>query len=264
MRKKQMKKSASSVIENYKNKVKELGKDPNPGHKAIVVYGGYMGKSYHTYAALDEIKLYECYPEVTTPYIKRKGWVDHVINNAKKNLPLLVIDSYMFPYSTCKREFVEYNELVKSIPESKFGFYLSQPYKLENETIPEGFFEIKSNLVFIVGYSIPDDLIDVMPSYNFNFDGSQLLSYLRENIDTIYPKLDILTHEMRIEMVDLLSKAYEDGVYDSCGHFDFQWINDAFHDRYFFETKRKSGESSDMFFKDYAERLSLIKDGSRK
>lgn len=260
--------SVNNVIEKYKKMVKDLGKDPNPGHKAVVVYGGYMGKSYHTYEALKDIGLEECYPEGAFPYNNlQKDWIYNIIMESRKHLPIIILDSYWFPYTSCKEKVPEYNELVKSISNGKFGFILSKPYRYvngithDNEIIPEGFFEIKSNLIFLVGYSLPNDLIDIIPSFNFNFNGTQLLMYIRENIDTIFPELDILTHEARLEMVDILSMAYEKGIYET---FDFKWIKDAFAERYIFEKKRKDGESIEEFYKDFAQKLNLIKNGQIK
>jgi hypothetical protein len=254
--------SASSVIENYKNIVKELGKSPNPGHKAAVVYGGYMGKSYHTHEALKNLGLETCYPEVIFPYNNlRKDWIYNMIKSSKKGLPLIIFDSYWFPYTSCKKKVPEYNELVKSISEEKFGFTISKPCKYENEIIPEGFFEIKSNLIFLIGYSVPNDLINIMPSFDFNFCGKQLLAYIRENIDTIFPELDILTHEVRLEMLDILNVAYEKGVYEI---FDFKWIKDAFFERSVFENRKKENETLEDFYKDFVLHLNLIKEGKIK
>jgi hypothetical protein len=254
--------SASNVIESYKNMVKELGKSLDPGHKAAVVYGGYMGKSYHTHEILKSIGLDACYPEVVLPYNNlRKDWIYNMIKSSKRNLPLIIFDSYWFPYTSCKKEIPEYNELIKSISENKFGFTISDPCKYGNEIIPEGFFEIKSNLIFLIGYSLPDDLINIMPSFDFNFNGRQLLTYIRENIDTIFPELDILTHEMRLEMLDILNIAYEKGVYET---FDFKWIKNAFFERYAFENGKKENKTLEDFYKDFEAYLSLIKEGKIK
>jgi hypothetical protein len=260
--------SVNSIIENYKSKVKELGKDPSPGHNAIVVYGGYMGKSYHTLSVLNEIGLDKCYPDVSFPYNDlRKDWIHNIIQDSIRGLPIIILDSYWFPYVSCKEKVPEFVELIKSIPEDKFGFTLNEPYKYinratqKNEVLTKGFFEIKSNLIFLVGYTVPKDLIDIMPSFNFNFDGKQLLVYIRENVDTIFPKLDNLTHEIRLETVDLLDVAYEKGVYET---FDFKWIKDAFEHRYIFEKRKKTGETSEDFNKDYGLTLRKIKDGRIK
>jgi len=240
--------SVNNIINNYKNKLKELAKDPSPGQNAIVVYGGHMGKSYHTLSVLNDIGLEKCYPE--SPYLNlkiRKNWIQTIIKESKKGLPIIILDSFWFSYMSCKKKVPEFVELIKSIPEKKFGFTLHKPFKYFNsdtqrtELIPEGFFEIKSNLIFIVDYSVPKDLIDIMPSFNFNFDGKQLLAYIRENIDTIFPKLDNLTHEIKLEIVDLLDMAYEKGTYET---FDFKWITDAFEQRYIFEKRKKPGDIS--------------------
>ena len=260
--------SVDTIINNYKNKVKEMAKDPNPGQNAIVVYGGYMGKSYHTLSVLNDIGLDKCYPD--SPYLYnniRKGWIQNIIQDSKKRVPIIILDSYWFPYMSCKKKVPEFVELLQSISKGKFGFTLHKPFKYFNidtqkiEVIPEGFFDIKSNLIFLVGYYVPNDLIDIMPSFNFNFDGKQLLLYIRENIDTIFPNFDNLTHEIKLEIVDLLDMAYENGVYET---FDFKWIKDAFENRCIFEERKKSGETSEVFYKDYGLRLRLIKDGKIK
>jgi len=256
--------SVGTVIENYKNMVKELGRDPNPGHKAIAVYGGYMGKTFHTKAALNDIGLDECYLQPAFPYEDiRKNWIFNVKNEINKRNPIIILDSYWFPYMSCKEKIPEYNELIASISHDKFGFTLSKPNKYfgedtdKDETIPADFYEIKSNLIFIVGYSVPNDLINIMPSFNFNFEGKQLLAYLRDNVDTIFPKLDLLTHEIRLEMIDLLSNAYEKGIYET---FDFKWIKDAFHNRCIFEKKQMDGDAKDNFYEEFSRHLRLIKD----
>jgi len=261
--------SVNTIINNYKNKVKELAKDPNPGKKAIVVYGGYMGKSYQTLSVLNEIGLDNCYPE--TPLylynVIRKDWIQNIIKDSKKGLPILILDSYWYPYTSCKKKVPEFIELIKSISKGKFGFTLHKPFKYYNrdtkkfEIIPEGFFEIKSNLIFLVRNPVPKELINIMQSFNFNFDGKQLLVYIRENIDTLFPKLENLTHEMKLEVVDLLDMAYENGVYET---FDFKWITGAFVHRSNFEKRKKPGETSEQFYKDHGETLISIKEGITK
>ena len=240
--------SAKKVIEDYKEAVKELAKDTNPGHKAIVVYGGYMGKSFHTHNILHEIGLDDCYTNDILVYNKnRKDWIYNIINNNRKNLPLIVIDTYMFTYASCKKSIPEYKELVKSIPTGKFGFTLSKPFIYSNSTdnvdytIPAGFYEITSNLVFLVGYAIPKDLIAIMPSFNFGFDVKQLLTYIRESIDTIFPDFNNLSHDDRIELVDFLIMAYEKGAYSK---LDFKGITNAFYKRYSFEIKKNENNNT--------------------
>jgi len=262
------KQSVNDIINNYKNKVKELGKDHSPGHNAIVVYGGYMGKSYHTLSALNDIGLDKCYPDISFPYNDfQKNWIFNIIRDSKKRLPIIILDSYQFSYISCKEKVPEFIELIQSISKGKFGFTLSEPYKYfnrdteETEVISEGFFEIKSNLIFLVGYTVPKELIDIIPSFNFNFDGKQLLVYIRENIDTIFPKLDNLTHEMKLEIVDLLDIAYEKGTYET---FDFKWITDAFIHRSSFEKSKMTGDTSEDFYKEYTSMLRLVKDGKIK
>jgi hypothetical protein len=100
-----------------------------------------------------------------------------------------------------------------------------------------------------------------MPSFNFYFDGKQLLVYIREYIDTIFPKLYNLTHEIRLEIVDLLDMAYEKGVYET---FDFKWIADIFEQRAIFEKRKKTGDTSKEFYRDYELTLRLIRDGKIK
>jgi len=253
----------STVIENYKNKVKELGNDPNPGHKAIVVYGGYMGKTFQTHAALNDIGLEDCYPNLAFPYKDiRDNWIYNIVsNNIRKRI--IILDSYKFPYISCKEEIPEYNELITSISQDKFGFSISKPFKYvnpdndKNEVIPVGFYKIKSNLIFIIGHTIPNDLISIMPSYNFNFEGKQLLEYLRDNVDTIFPDFDILTHEVRLELIDLLGEAYEIGTYEE---LNFKWIEHAFNARCIYEEEKKKGKTTEEFNKTYARKLALIKD----
>jgi hypothetical protein len=240
--------SAKKVIEDYKEAVKELGKDPNPGHKAIVVYGGFMGKSFHTYNSLHEIGLDDCYDTDIYMYNKpRKDWVYSIICNNRKKRPLIVIDSYKFSYYSCKKSVPEYKELVKSIPTGKFGFTLSKPYIFQDlsdktdYTIPAGFYEITSNLVFLIGYAIPKDLIAVMPSFNFNFDVKQLLAYIRETIDTFLPEYGDLSHDDRLALVDFLAFAYEQGAYDK---LDLKGIRSAFFERNLFETEKKDNSNT--------------------
>jgi len=241
--------SAKKIIENYKEAVKELGKDTNPGHKAIVVYSGYMGKSFHTHNILHEIGLDDCYTNDILLYNKhRKDWIYNIINNNRKKLPLIIIDTYIFTYVSCKKNIPEYKELVKSIPTGKFGFTLSKPYVYSyltdnvEYTIPAGFYEITSNLVFLVGYTIPKDLIAVMPSYNFDFSVKQLLDYIRECIDTIFPEYDNLTHYDRLELVDFLTRAYEQGTYNM---LDFKGITTAFFERNLYEIKKKDNTATE-------------------
>ena len=243
--------SASTIIDNYKNKVKELVQDPNPGHKAIVVYGGYMGKTYNTHIALKEIGCDEYYPNSPSElYHKiRKDWVFNMVRNAQKGFPVLILDSFHFPHSSCKKKVPEYKELIKSISEDKFGFNLSKSIKVKlthistdnKETTDlisaqEGFFKIKSNLIFLVGYSEPKDLINIMPSFNFNFTNEQLLLYIRENVDSIFPELDFLTHENRLEIVDSLTSACEKHLIEN---LNFGLIRDAFGKKYIQEKKSR-------------------------
>jgi len=235
--------SVQKVIEDYKEAVKELGKDPNPGHKAIVVYGGYMGKTFHTHNALHEIGLDACYTNDILFYSKnRKDWIYNIINNNRKKLPLIVVDTYIFTYYSCKKSIPEYKELVKSIPTGKFGFTLLKPYTISDSTddvehtIPAGFYEITSNLVFLVGYAIPKDLIAIMPSFNFNFEVKQLLEYIRESIDTIFLDLDDMTHDDRLELVDFLTLAYEKGAFDK---LDFKAITTSFYKRNSYAKEKK-------------------------
>ena len=173
-----------------------------------------------------------------------------------------MFDSYIYPYKTWLGKVPEFKELIKSIPEGKFGFTLNKPYKYNNmdtkkdEIIPEGFFEIKANLVFLVRDTTPKELIDIIPSFNFNFEGKQLLDYLRENADTIFPDFDNLSHEMRLETIDILSMAYDNNVYET---LDFKWIKDAFCERSYFEATRTENDSTEDFYKKYARRLGAIK-----
>jgi len=240
--------SAKKVIEDYKEAVKQLGKDPNPGHKAIVVYGGFMGKSFHTYNSLHEIGLDDCYDTDIYVYNKlRKDWVYSIISNNRKKRTLIVIDSYKFSYYSCKKSVPEYKELVKSIPTGKFGFTLSKPYIFHDftdktdYTIPAGFYEITSNLVFLIGYAIPKDLIAVMPSFNFDFEAKQVLTYLRENIDTILPEYSNIGHDDRLALVDFLELACEKGM---CKKLDFKIIRNAFFDLNSFETEKKGNTTT--------------------
>jgi len=262
--------SVGTVIENYKNSVKELAQDSNPGNKAIVVYGGYMGKSLHTLAALKEIGMDEYYPDSPAfPYNDiQKDWLNYVINYALEAKPVLILDSYWFAHKSCIEKIPEYVELVKSIPTGKIGFTLSKNFvyidsfsNKKNKIKAGCFFEIKSNLIFLVGYSTPVDLIEIMPSFNFDFDGNQLLSYIRENIETIFPEEENITLEDQLEMVDLLSEAYKIGVYKS---LDFKWIEDAFSRRISFERRKKDGETKEDFLKDFAFHLYMIKNGKIK
>ena len=255
--------SVGEIIDSYKKAVIKLAKDKKTGHKAIVVYGGYMGKSYHTLSALKEAGFEECYSRTVLMYEKaRKDWVYNTISEAKKGNPIIMFDSYIYPYKTWLGKVPEFKELIKTIPEKKFGFTLNKPYKYynldtkKNEIIPEGFFEIKANLVFLVGYTTPKELIDIMPSFNFNFEGKQLLDYLRENADTIFPDLDNLTHEIRLETIDILSMAYDSNVYET---LDFKWIKDAFRERQIFEEERVKNDNTEDFYKEYGRKLGAIK-----
>ena len=74
-----------------------------------------------------------------------------------------------------------------------------------------------------------------MPSFNFNFTNEQLLLYIRENVDSLFPELNILTHEIRLEIVDSLTSVCEKHTIENL-HFGL--IRDAFGERYIFE-KRK-------------------------
>ena len=259
--------SVKSIIEDYKKAVKELSQDPDPGKKAIVVYGGYMGKTFQTHSALNEIDHDEYYLDVSFPYNKvRKDWIHNIIKSSRLNNPVIILDSYWFSYQTCKKEIPEFNELIDSIPSGKFGFTLSETFSFYNndskekkETLPPcSFIEIKSNLIFLIGYSTPDDLISIMPSFNFNFEGKQLLSYIRENIETIFPECDNLSINDRLEMVDLLNEALEIGVYKE---LDFKWIQDAFWERKIFEQRKKEDQTKEDFLKDFARHLKSIKNG---
>jgi hypothetical protein len=254
--------TASAIIDNYKKSIKELCKDSNPGHKAIVVYGGYMGKSFHTLSALKEIGLEEYYPSASLPYNNiQKDFVFNLIREAGKFQQLIILDSYMFPYETCKEKVPEYNELISSLTSDRFGFNLKKPFNYSDkdnktkEIIPEGFFEIKSNFVFLVGYSEPKELIDIIPSFNFNFTSNQLLDYVKDNIDTVFFEYDNLTKEMKLETLELVKEACEIGVYDT---LDYKWIKDAFGERLLFEKKKENDNSLD-FKKEFAKHLGLIK-----
>jgi len=251
-------KTVKSVINNYIKMVKELGKDPDPGHKAVVVYGGYMGKTHQTHKAL-EGKLSECYHPVAHPYKSiRKNWVYNIINDSMKGWPIIVLDTYMFPYQSLKKSVPEYTELVTSIPKGTFGFTLSKPYKYTNtlekkiETIPAGFFEIKSNLIFLIGYSVPNELISILPSFNFDFEVEPFLEYIRSNVDTIFPELDDLTHEIRLELVDALLMAYEKGLFRK---INFNGIWEIFRDRGFYEKMKKEGKETRDFTESFADSL---------
>ena len=256
-------KSVGEIIDCYKKAIIELAKDKKPGRKAIVVYGGYMGKSYQTLTALKEAGYEECYSRTILMYGKaRKDWVYNTITEAKKRNPIIMFDSYIYPYTTWLKKVPEFKELLKTMPEKKFGFTNNKPYKYYNmdtkkdEIIPEGFFEIKSNLIFLVRHENPKELIDIMPSFNFNFEGRKLIDYLRENADTIFPDHDNLTHEMRLETIDILSMAYDNNVYET---LDFKWIKDAFNARALFEERRKDNDSIKDFYKEYGDRLVSIK-----
>jgi hypothetical protein len=167
--------------------------------------------------------------------------------HSKPNIALIVIDTYIFTYASCKKSFPEYKELVKSIPEGKFGFTLSKPFLYSDPTdhkeytIPAGFYEINSNLVFLVGYATPKDLVKIMPSFNFDFSVKQLLDYLRECVDTIFPEFDILTHDDRLELIDFLTMAHEQGAYNT---LDFKRIGIAFSDRAYYEEMKKDNTSA--------------------
>jgi len=240
--------SVKKVIEDYKEAVKELGKDTNPGHKAIVVYGGFMGKSLHTYNSLHENGLDDCYTDELLMYHKnRKDWLYNIICKNRKKLPLIVLDSYIFTYYSCRKSIPEYKELVKSIPTGIFGFTLSKPYIFydsidkSESIIPAGFYEITSNLVFLVGYAIPKDLIAVMPSFNFDFEVKQVLTYLRESIDTIFSEYSNIEHDDRLALVDFLEQACEKVA---CKKLDFKIIRNAFFERNQFETEKKDNSST--------------------
>ena len=107
-----------------------------------------------------------------------------------------------------------------------------------------------------MGYTTPKELIDIMPSFDFNFEGKQLLDYLRENVDTMFFDYDNLTHEMRLETIDILSMAYDNNVYET---LNFKWIQDAFSERSYFEEKRTNDDSTEDFLKKYTRRLGAIK-----
>jgi len=254
--------SVGKIIDSYKKAVIKLAKDKKPGHKAIVVYGGYMGKSYHTLNALKEVGFEECYSQTLLVYNKaRKDWVYNTISEARKGNPIIMFDSCIYPYKTWLGKVPEFKELIKTIPEGKFGFTLKKPYKYyidtkKYEIIPEGFFEIKANLIFLVGYTTPKEMIDIMPSFNFNFEGKQLLDYLRENVDTLFTDFDNLTHEIRLETIDILSMAYDNNVYET---LDFKWIIDAFSARQIFEEKRTKNDNTEDFYKKYGRKLGAIK-----
>jgi len=242
--------SVKTVINEYKKMVKDLVKDPTPGHKAIVVYGGFMGKTFQTHEALKG-KFSDCYHQPSLPYKTiRKNWVHNLIKDSRKGLPVIVLDTYMFPYTELKKSVPEYKELVNSLSTGNFGFTLSKPYKyvdeLENETkaIPAGFYEINSNLIFLVGYSVPKDLIDIIPSFNFDFEVKPFLTYIRANVDTIFPELTKLTHEVRLELVDHLLMAYENGQFKK---ITFGGIRDVFRERGFYEKMKKDGKETRDF-----------------